>query len=157
LNAVFFDAQYICLYRSALDSAKSNVEKVPGLQGLESPEYEATVVSTAIDGWCRSTEQLLALEAVHKDRTLRVRYEDLVTDVDAQLDRVWTFLGVQSVTSVPRDVFRRHHDDGPGDFKITGAGEIRTDRIGAGFTVNVKGVSPMLRERVMGLLDRLGY
>lgn len=164
LNAIwttFPDAHYICLHRHALDMVKSCVElwgKNPDHVTLpQGIRREDELVGVYVDRWCTITERLLAFETSYKHRSLRVRYEDLVTDADREVERISAFLGVTVQPNLAAAAFAIRHDAGPGCYKIQSTTEIEPSRVGSGRTLDLSCVSPLSCARMDMLLDTLGY
>jgi hypothetical protein len=160
LNAVFPDAQCVCLHRHGLDCVRSEIEmrhpevfvqQAAGADGVHGR------IAEHIERWCQRTERLLAFESAYSDRMLRMTYEDLVEDPERELQRVWEFLRVQRVSGLSEKVFAMRHDDGPGDYKIIGSSSIEADRIGHGLSLDVSRTPEPLRRRMVSVLDALGY
>jgi hypothetical protein len=87
LMETFPDARFVFLWRNPLAVAASMVETF-GRGRWVLHRFE--------DDLFRGSERLLAAQAEHKDRrTHVVRYEDLITNAEATIDRVLAFLGLE--------------------------------------------------------------
>jgi hypothetical protein len=83
--AIWPDAQFICLYRHRMDVIASGVEACR--RGLDSfgfevyaPRYPGNSVAAVGACWADIAAKMIDFGKRFPDRTLRVRYEDLVTD-----------------------------------------------------------------------------
>jgi protein-tyrosine sulfotransferase len=160
LRAVFPDAQYICLYRHGLDAVHSSMAVHGDLpDGIHwyLDKQGGKAVAAFIHRWCDRADKLLAFEAANAARSLRVRYEDLVTDPGRTLQGILAFLGEEWRPDLVERVFASPHDNGVGDSKIASTTTVRTDRVGAGRRLNVSDAPPELRERLRRTLASLGY
>lgn len=153
IAAVFPDAQYLCLHRHGLDVARSAIEV--GMASSMSPDDN--LAAACIEQWCVATERLLAFERALSPMTTRVTYEDLVTNPEQELDRIFDFLGVAHCPEVLSSAFSARHDDGAGDPKIAGTAGIDGSRIGHGLTLDIRSVPESLRLRMLDLMSHLGY
>jgi protein-tyrosine sulfotransferase len=158
LTAVFADAQYVCLYRNALDQVHSALE-VNGPEWFNPylTRHGGNVVAAAIDRWCSKTERLLAFEHAHRGRALRVNYERFVEAPEEESARLMLFLGVAPVPGLSVAAFQYAHDRGPGDHKISHTRQVERDRVGRGEGIDLGRVPDALRERLARLLGTLGY
>ena len=158
LQRVFPDAQYICLHRRPLDQVRSTLE-IDGIKHI-SPylsKYRGDVVAAAVDRWCTITERILALEHQQHGSTLRITYEDLVNDPESEMERVMRFLGIAVVSGLSQEAFRRSHDQGPADWKISGTSEVLRTRVGGGRGIAAGGLPADLERRLAGLVGCLRY
>jgi hypothetical protein len=87
-----------------------------------------------------------------------IRYEDLVTDPESVLGRLFEFLGVAEDLSVIERSFEAFTNaSGPGDYKIGSTRELSAGSVGRGKRVPVARIAPPVLERINGLLAKLGY
>ncbi len=98
LLRIWPDARFICLYRHPMDVIASGIEASPW--GLTSYGFEPYIgsppdnnVAALARYWLDYTTSIVAAEERFTDRCLPVRYEDLVTDPDGQIERILEFIG----------------------------------------------------------------
>jgi protein-tyrosine sulfotransferase len=160
LNAVFPDAQCICLYRNPLDTVNSlrqtGQRSITLLEEL-SANSAGGGLEAFVTWWCRWTERQLAFESTFPSRCLRVRYEDLVYDTEDQLERILTFLELPSVDGIAARAFAGPYNASHGDPKIAGSNGTRTSAIGGGLRMDLTPLSIGIRHRVIRLMDSLAY
>jgi hypothetical protein len=160
LAAVFPEAQYICLYRHGLDTIYSMNEAYQGQNPWISrylAKHNGNTIAASIEMWCHDAERLLAFELTFPENTYRVSYEQLVMNPEQQLQTMFRFLNVEPSPGITTRAFETAHDDGPGDYKIPTAFGIQTESIGKGLDVDLTGTPEVLRNRMLRLLDALGY
>ena len=157
------DAQFICLYRHCMDVTASGLEACRwGLDsfGFEvfAPQYPGNSVAAAGACWADTTVKMIDFEKRHPDRTLRVRYEDLVTDPEEVAGQMFGFLGVAEVPGISRSCFAVAHEaNGPGDAKIWFTKAVSPDSLGRGLEVPGDRLPPPLRDTINTALRELGY
>jgi hypothetical protein len=101
---------------------------------------------------------MIDFEKRFPDRTLRVRYEDLVTDPEDVAGQVFSFLGVAKVPGISRSCFAVAHEaNGPGDAKIWFTTEVSSGSVGRGLEVPGDRLPPPLRAAINDALRELGY
>ena len=94
--AVYPNARFICLYRNALDTINSIIEASEfGYDSFGVGTYVArnprnTVMALALS-WIDKTEMILRFEHAHRDRSHRIRYEDLVANPAFETDALYEF------------------------------------------------------------------
>ena len=100
-------ARFICLYRHPMDVIASGIEASPW--GLTSYGFEPYIgsppdnnVAALARYWLDYTTSIVAAEENFTDRCLPVRYEDLVTDPDAEIARIFDQVFVTDMVTVPR-------------------------------------------------------
>ena len=159
INAVFPDAQFICLHRHGLDAVSSFIESGISHSSIshELERHSGNLLAASMESWCRRTERLLALELTHPTRCYRAQYERLVTDPEGTLNQIYSFLNVQQVQGLHEQTFAVRHDEGPGDAKASGTNRIESTNIGRGLGLNMTTVPMPLRQWMMTLLNELGY
>ncbi len=161
LAAVFPEARFVCLYRHGLDVARSCLEAsrhgfIPVLRDYVVRNPEDTV-RAAVQYWVDDTAALLDFERSRPRRTLRLRYEDIVLTPATALGPLFEFLGVAWDPALLGSVFTERHDPGVGDGYVRYAGRIHRDSLGAGRNLPLKTLPAELRQRLLALLDELGY
>jgi protein-tyrosine sulfotransferase len=159
LNAVFPDAQYLCLHRNGHDTVRSILDTLIWMQpgAARDSEAKSRRAAQVVERWCKVTELLLAFEQVKGATALRVRYEDLVRDPGPTIRRILTFLCLEEVPNLHELVFLKDHDDGPGDSKIAGSRAVESGRIGGELNFDARHLPASLRRRMSVLLKVLGY
>lgn len=161
--AIWPDAQFICLYRHCMDVVASGLEACRwGLDsfGFEvyAPQYPGNSVAAAGACWADTTTKMIDFEKRHPDRTLRVRYEDLVTGPEDVASHMFGFLGVADVPGISRSCFAVAHEaNGPGDAKIWFTSRVSSGSLGRGMEVPGDRLPPPLRAEINTALRELGY
>jgi hypothetical protein len=161
--AIWPDAQFICLYRHGMDMIASGLEACRwGLDsfGLElyAPQYPGNSVAAAGAYWADMTAKMIDFEKRYPDRTLRVRYEDLVTGPEEIAGQVFGFLRVAQVPGISRSCFAVAHEaNGPGDAKIWFTSAVSPGSVGRGLEVPADRLPPPLRATINTALRELGY
>ena len=92
-------ANVVCVHRSCLDVVRAGIQASPW--GLTTPSlapyvraYPGNSVAALAAYWVNSASQLLAFEEANRDRTHRVRYEDVAAEPDEALAAVRASLGL---------------------------------------------------------------
>jgi hypothetical protein len=164
LASAWPEARFILLHRSPMDFVISALEASPwGLSGYGFGEFAQKSptddVVALIAYWLDRTRRLLAFEERLPERCLRVRYEDLVTETDAVLDRVWALIGVPAPSERdPSSAFGTPREpQGAADHKVWYTDEVHERSLGRGARVPPQLVSGIVRTSVNELAARLGY
>jgi hypothetical protein len=163
LVRIWPDARFVCLYRHPMDVIASGIEASPW--GLTSYGFEPYLgsppdnnVAALARYWLDYTTSIVAAEERFTDRCLPVRYEDLVTDPDGQIDRILEFIGAAPAPGLVARCFGPEHQRfGPGDYKIWNTGRVSADSVGRGWTMPAGKIPAPLLARVNELADVLGY
>ena len=161
LDGVYPDARLIFLYRHCLDVVASGLEverSTPGRSGFE--RYLAPPrkpFDGLVEYWCDTTQRLLAHEKAHARCSVRLRYENLVTQPRRVLPRVFKLLDLDWDPRMLDRVFVTHHARGPGDTKILTTSRIEADSVGRGLSLPWRSLAPELLARVQALLGELRY
>jgi len=152
LSKVFPDARFICLYRHCMDMVYSSIE------GTEYGKMEEIWhPGQAFDAWAEQTAQILAFERDHPSRSVRLKYEELVSNPARELQRVFSFLGMKWSDDLVEKVFTTAHDAGPSDMKVTFTKQIHRSSIGRGALLKDFSLSNGMRQRINYLLKELNY
>ncbi len=160
---LFPQTRFICLYRNCMDVIDSALEACPfGLRGYGMDPYVAAhpgnSVGAVADYWVTHTRAITEFEQAHPSACLRLRYEDLVADPEAQADRIFTFLGEMPVPGISQSCLAPGRElFGPSDHKIWATSSITADSVGRGSRLPVQAISPPVLTLINGLLDQLGY
>jgi protein-tyrosine sulfotransferase len=161
IDRVFPDAQFICLHRQCLDVVHSLLELFrygfPGSYGHMVVRSPDNLVDAMIDTWNEATTRLLDFEAGHPQSCIRVKYEDLVTDTPAEVQRMFSFLGIAFEPHMLDAVFSTPHDPGPADLKIQFTSSVLRGRIGKGLQVPRRQISDDRLVKVNAFHEVLGY
>lgn len=157
ITTVFPDALFIALHRRALDQVWSSYEVHIHALELTPAAPKPALWTALVERWCIVTERLLALERYMPHVVHRMTYERLTANGDAELARMWEFLGVQGVAGITDTAFRTPPDPGPADVKIRGSMGIESGRVGKGRRVDIADVSARTRDRMDALMRELGY
>jgi Sulfotransferase family len=163
LQQIWPDARFICLYRHPMDVIASGIEASPW--GLGSYGFEAYLgvppdnnVAALARYWLDYTTSIVTAEERFSDRCLPVRYEDLVTDPDGQVRRIFEFIGAAAVPGIVDRCFGPEHQRfGPGDYKIWNTSRVSTDSVGRGWAMPAGKIPEPLLTRINELADVLGY
>ena len=161
LDALYPEAQLVCLHRHPLDTMASCLETAQERQGMFGFEpYAARTPTNPVDGladyWVARTQLLLRCEQDRPDRCLRVRYEDLVNAPAATLESLFGFLQLDWSADLIAAVFTTPHVVGPGDPKILNTTRIESTSIGRGRRL----LDRLSQDRLAGLtpvMQKLGY
>jgi Sulfotransferase family len=166
ITAAFPGAGYVCLYRHAMDVIASGIEASRwgyGHFGFR-PHVEQrpeNVVAALAEYWADRTQRILELERAGSVATLRITYEDLVTDTRGTLTSVLHFAGVRCDEALVDDLVSGAlagvHSKGLQDYKVGFTSAVHTDSLGSGRAVPLRVLDRPLRERVNELLAELGY
>ena len=156
-------ARFICLYRHPMDVIASGIEASPW--GLASYGFEPYLgvppdnnVAALARYWLDYTTSIVTAEERFTDRCLPVRYEDLVTDPDRQIERVFGFIGAAPAPGIVARCFGPEHQRfGPGDYKIWNTSRVSADSVGRGWAMPAGKIPEPLLARVNELADVLGY
>jgi hypothetical protein len=163
LMRVYPEARFLCLYRHPMDVIASGVEACPwGLNGYGFDPYIATSPGNEVLAlarfWADNTAETLAAEEQFAQRSLRVRYEDLVADPEGVAAGIFQFLDVAQAPGVSAACFSPERERfGPADYKIWYTSEITSDSVGRGWSVPAGLIAPPILEAINGLAAKLGY
>jgi hypothetical protein len=163
LREMWPKAQFISLYRHPMDVIGSGIEAAPwGLSGYGFEPYVASYPGNSIAAlasyWVDYTAAITEAEAKHGDACLRLRYEDLVADPEAEAKRLFGFLGVEAVPGITETIFARQRErSGTGDHKIWNTSSIGSGSVGRGWSIPARLIPPPLLAQVNGLAQQLGY
>lgn len=163
LAHVYPGAQFICLYRHAMDVVVSAIEAAPwGLSGYGFDSYVAgapgNTVLAAASCWLDQTTAIIDFQDKHPDRCHGIRYEDLVTAPEQVAGELLTFLGLTPVPGITQTCLQQDHDiRGPADHKIWFTSQISTASLGQGARVPVGMLPPEFLKNLNQTLDRLDY
>jgi hypothetical protein len=157
------EAQFICLYRHAMDMIASGLEACRwGLDsfGLElyGSQYPGNTVAAMGAYWGEMTAKMTDFEQRHRRRTLRLRYEDLVTGPEQAAGQLFSFLGVAQAPGITQECFAVAHEaNGPGDAKIWFTSAVSAESVGRGQEVPGGRLPPPLLAQLNAALRELGY
>jgi hypothetical protein len=155
--------RFVCLYRHPMDVIASGIEASPW--GLTSYGFEPYIgsppdnnVAALARYWLDYTTSIVAAEERFADRCLPVRYEDLVTDPDGQIARIFEFIGAAPAPGIVARCFGPEHQRfGPGDYKIWNTSGVSADSVGRGWTMPAGKIPAPLLGRINELAEGLGY
>jgi Sulfotransferase family len=156
-------ARFICLYRHPMDVIASGIEASPW--GLTSYGFEPYLgvppdnnVAALARYWLDYTTSIVQAEERFTDRCLPVRYEDLVTDPDGEIERIFEFIGAAPDPGIVARCFGPEHQRfGPGDYKIWNTSRVSADSVGRGWGMPAGKIPEPLLARVNELAEVLGY
>lgn len=187
LNQVLPQARYICLYRNAMDTIYSLIERArveasitqptgPGgmtlggdllaRRGLNdwmpfSSFWHGMSPRAQVDVmgklWFEKTQKVLDWQVRHPDRCVAIQYESLVLDPPQALQPLFESLGLKWHPELLDQVFSTHHDDGPGDSKAMLSRSIYKSALGKGSAIPFEQIPSELLDSINPLLQRLGY
>ena len=162
LAETFPDAAYICLHRNLLDLIRSGWEMTRyGKMGYGKFKYELWDHQEFLSLCTRQTRALMDFERKHRDRTIRIHYEQLTRNPTQALSRLFGFVGLDWNPSLIDEVFSKQHDEGPGDPKAEFANKVYTTSIGRGTSREVlselEKAPKSLQDDLSALLSELGY
>ena len=167
IERIFPEARYLVLHRHALDFAMSCLRfSTYGFFLTVVDEYvrkdHRNFLRALLQAWNDKTAELLDFEHRHPGRCLRLRYEDLVADPAATLERICGFLGVERVPDLATRVFSSPHQQRAyhGDPKAYYSSGIADSSVGSGAELNLSALQlvPADRiERMNALLTALAY
>jgi protein-tyrosine sulfotransferase len=159
LDTLFPDARCLCLYRHALDVARSGSEMLEKIPSLLPFLYASRghVVTALIRYWTEWNGSLLRFEAAHPTRVHRVCYESLVSDPSATLGSVFSFLELDWDPDLIEAVYSSAHGQGMEDHKARLATRIHQDSLGSGRGLSLAGVPEKTLASMRRLLEELGY
>lgn len=162
LAQLYPHARLICLHRQAPDVMASCAQAAQQRQGIFGFEpFVAAMTGNPVDGladyWIDKTRRLLDTEKNSGKACLRIRYEDIVTDPQTSLGKLFDFLGLASSAGMLDSIFSTPHVVGPGDSKILTTTGIHVNSIGHGRRLAMHKLSPDRREQIDALHAQLGY
>lgn len=163
IAAVWPDARFILLHRHVMDFAASALEAEPwGLHDYGFAPFAAATPGDSIGAlvayWLDRTRRMLAFQQSYPARCLSMRYEDLVTQTDEELARLWDFLDVMPAPEATSRAFTEAHGaGGPGDSKIWYTSGVHADSLGRGGRIPAQVISPAALRAVNSLARALGY
>jgi hypothetical protein len=159
---LFPEAKFICLYRHPLDFVHSALEACKfGYGSFGLTTYAASHIDNFLLGmiraWSEKTAILAQFESSHSDRCIHVKYEDLVADTEATVNKLLSFLSVDFENEMLSTAFQVDHIDGPGDLKIRFMDEIDQTYIGKGVNLPIKMIPQYAVDQINVQLAHLGY
>lgn len=163
LRAIWPGARFISLYRHPMDVIGSGIEAAPwGLNGYGFEPYVAASPGNSVAAlgnyWADYTTAILSAEEAHGEACLRLRYEDLVADAEAEAERIFGFLGVEPVPGITKTLLSGTRPrSGPGDHKIWKTSSIEDASVARGWTVPASLLPPPLVSTINSLAAQLGY
>ena len=160
----FPEARFICLYRSCLDQVSSALETLKEYPSGREYGFDpflgrepGSPVDALIDYWCAKTSAIIGFEQKNPGQCIHLHYEDLVLESNAQLERLFGFLGSHWDEQMLDSIFTRSRKGGPGDHKIKGTDRILTSSLGRGAQIDIPNISADRLEKMNHLLETLGY
>jgi hypothetical protein len=163
LLRVYPGAKFICLYRHPMDVIASGIESCPfGLNGYGFDSYISSTPGNTVMAlarfWVDNATETLSAEERLSEQCIRVRYEDIVADPEGAAERIFTFLGVDSIPGISSGCFSAEHERfGPGDHKIWFTSKISSNSVGRGWTIPVGLIWPQILAAMNNLIGKLEY
>jgi Sulfotransferase family len=163
ISQVWPDSRFICLYRHPMDVISSGLEASPwGLTGYGFNSYVSSPpdnnVAALARYWLGQTTAILAAEERFEDRCLPLRYEDLVTDPEGEMARLFKFIHVDPAPGIAAaGLGGRQQLFGPADYKIWATSKISAESVGRGWSLPVRLIPDQLLTRVNEMAGLLGY
>ena len=162
LARIWPEAVFICLYRHCMDVVASALEASPwGLASYGLAPYAAAFPSDSVAAvvayWRDWTDATVRFEERNPDRCHRIYYEELASDPDEVLSKLWPFLGASNAPGLAERAVLEHHHAGPSDYKIWHTSAVRRDSIGRGVCVPTDRLPVSLTGATNDLLRRVGY
>jgi hypothetical protein len=160
---LFPKAKFICLYRHGMDVIDSVHEACPwGLTGYGLDPFgvahPGNSVAAVADYWATHTQMIRTFEEENPEVCLRLRYEDLVADPQAQADRLFEFLDEEPVPGLASMLLDQELEQfGPSDHKIWETGNIHDNSVGRGHRIPASAIPPQILDMVNRLLAELDY
>jgi Sulfotransferase family len=160
------DARFICLYRQCADTIASLREACGwrfdafGVLPYVKSEPTVNLVQAFALYWTDHVSRIKSFEENNPDRTLRVRYEDLVTEPEEAVTRILTFLSARTDSAALASALAPESLSAgvmPGDLKVRFSEGIDRSSVGRGWTVPMEMLEPEVRDRVETLSHALGY
>ena len=146
-----------------MDVIGSGIEAAPwGLNGYGFEPYVGASPGNSVAAlgsyWADYTGAIIEAERAHGDACLRLRYEDLVADPEAEAGRIFSFLGVEPVPGITRTLLTGDRPrSGPGDHKIWKTSSIDGASVGRGWAVPASYLPAALAASINSLAGELGY
>jgi hypothetical protein len=127
--------RFVCMLRHGLDVVCSLREFSDELQGYIAElrpyiQRHARPLEAFAHAWVDVTRALRGIVERHADSALLLRYEDLVTEPEPTLSRLFAFLGEAWEPDLLRQAFGRKEVSGLGDWKTYATHELKDDSIG---------------------------
>jgi len=162
LETLYCEARLICLYRQAPDVMASCAQAAQQRQGTFGFEpFVARTPEHAIDGladyWLDKTRRTLIAEQRLANPHLRLRYEDLVREPQAALERLFAFLELPLPAGMLDSIFSSAHVVGPGDSKILNTTGIHTESVGHSARLAMEALSADRRRQINAMHEQIGY
>jgi hypothetical protein len=163
LLRVYPNAKFICLYRHPMDMIASGLEACPwGLKGYGFEAYGSETPANSVLAlaryWLDNTTSVLAAEKNYPGKCMRIRYEDLASDPDGTMSRVFQFLDLSPIPSISSACFSAERERfGPADHKIWYTSEVNNDSVGRGWSVPIRMLPPTVLSAMNDLAKELNY
>jgi len=163
VELVFPDARYLCLYRNCLDQVASALDTLDrDLSGMAYGFYpylsrnRRDPWNALTDYWIEKITAILAYEKANPSQCIRLRYEDIVSNAEAQLENLFTLLNSRWSREMTASIFDRARKGGRGDYKIIQTDRILDSSVGRGKYL-VKKISEDRQQKINELNAILGY
>jgi hypothetical protein len=163
VRRIWPQARFICLFRHPMDVIASGMEACPwGLNGYGFDPYIAETPGNTVFAlarfWADHAATILAAQEQYAGACIRVRYEDMVADMQSVADQIFAFLGVAPVPGIGAEIFAPERErSGPADYKIWHTSEVSAGSVGRGWTVPAGLIAPQAQTVINDLCAKLGY
>jgi hypothetical protein len=154
--------RFVCVFRHALDDVCS-IKELADKMEMHMAELHAYVArhpapyEAFAHAWVDANRRLLRFCSTYPDRSLRIRYEDLVTHPAEQLEQLCEFLGEPTdVRALLAAALGSRESAGLGDWKTYGMSAITAHSVGRWKQLSpwtIRRLAPIVRD----VMDELGY
>lgn len=159
LQGVFPDARCVFLYRGMADMVASGLratrEREDGFDFepwfLAWPHSRAEALARY---WLEKTTAMVQMED-GMENSLRLDYETLVSAPRAQCERLAAFLKLEAPTDWPDNLYRKPHQQGPGDDSAYRRTGIETGSVGGGRSLDLSALPRRLVRQINDCSSRL--
>lgn len=163
LLKIYPEARFICLVRHPMDVIVSGTSNCPwgvSRYGFDPfvVQYPGNNVAAIGAYWLSCNQAILEFHENNQERSMMVRYEDLVTGPEEVMAAVLDFIGASPAPGITRACFTVAHESrGPGDEKIWFTDRVSADSIGQGVVVPPTALPADKRSAINEILTKLSY
>lgn len=165
VRKIFPRAKYIYLYRHCMDYIYSIMEATkfgwPGYFREPFQRYISSNPTSIVDAWancwCDQTGKMVSFENRGQFKNFRLKYESMVLQPELAIKELFTFIGVPFEDDFLGRVFKKKHQQGPGDIKIQFTGAINSTSVGRGRRLPIAKIGKNTLIRINSLLKELDF